>query len=396
MGTMEQNRDTPTPATGDSSAPSFDWVDNAFMSRALELAWQAAGRTAPNPLVGGVIVKDGSVVGEGYHLRCGDAHAEVEALQHAGDRARDATMYVSLEPCAHHGKTPPCVERLIASGISRVVIPALDPDEKVHGRGVASLRAAGVRVDVGCAETAGIATNVGYYKQRLGLGPTVILKMALTLDGRIAAAPGQRDRITGEAANIYVHRLRSNSDGIVVGVDTVRTDDPILDCRLVDRGVPPVPVVLDGDFQLSADNRWAREKRPYVVVGADSGAYGDVVTADHQSGGGRVLRCKSDGEGRVDVAQAIRELSEAGLSRLLVEGGARVFTSFFRAGLWDAMFLFHSPKAFGKRGVPMYADDGPLAPDAVPVDAVRLEHDFLHRYLNSHTRDEIVSRLSGK
>jgi diaminohydroxyphosphoribosylaminopyrimidine deaminase/5-amino-6-(5-phosphoribosylamino)uracil reductase len=390
---MEQNRDTSTPATGDSSATSFDWVDDAFMARALELAWRAAGRTTPNPLVGGVIVKDGTVVGEGYHLRCGDAHAEVTALRQAGERARGATMYVSLEPCAHHGRTPPCVERLIESGISRVVIPALDPDDKVHGRGVAALRAGGVRVDVGCAETAAIATNVGYYKQRLGMGPTVILKMALTIDGRIAAAPGQRDRITGEAANRYVHRLRSNSDGIVVGVDTVRTDDPVLDCRLADRGVPPVPIVLDGDFQLSADNRWARENRPYVVVGSDSGAYGNVVTADHQSGGGRVLRCKSDGDGRVDVAQAVRELSDAGLSRLLVEGGARVFTSFLRAGLWDAMFLFHSPKAFGKRGVAVYADHSPLEPDAVPVDAVRLEHDFLHRYLNGQTRDQIVSRL---
>jgi diaminohydroxyphosphoribosylaminopyrimidine deaminase/5-amino-6-(5-phosphoribosylamino)uracil reductase len=303
-------------------------------------------------------------------------------------------MYVSLEPCAHYGRTPPCVERLIASGIRRVVIPALDPDENVHGRGVATLRAAGIRVDVGCAETAGIATNVGYYKQRLGLGPTVILKMALTMDGRIAAGPGRRDKITGDAAHLYVHRLRSNSDGIVVGVDTVRTDDPILDCRLVDCGVSPVPVVLDGDFQLPADNRWAREKRPYVVIGSDTGAYGDVVSADHNSSGGRVLRCASDGEGRVDVAQAIRELSDSGLKRLLVEGGASVFTSFFSAGLWDAMFLFHSPKVFGKHGVPVYAGSGGLTPDAVPVDAARLDDDFLHRYLNKHTRDEIRSRLS--
>jgi diaminohydroxyphosphoribosylaminopyrimidine deaminase/5-amino-6-(5-phosphoribosylamino)uracil reductase len=390
---MVQDSDTSLPASGETPAASFDWVDEAFMSRALELAWQAAGRTNPNPLVGGVILKNGTVVGEGYHHRCGEAHAEVEALRQAGESAKDATMYVTLEPCAHYGRTPPCVERLIASGIGRVVIPALDPDKHVHGRGVAALRAAGVRVDVGCAETAGIATNVGYYKQRLNLGPTVILKMALTMDGKIAAGPGRKDRITGDAAHLYVHRLRSNSDGIVVGVDTVRTDDPILDCRLVDCGAPPVPVVLDGDFQLPVDNRWACDKRPYVVVGSDTGAYGDVVTGEHQEAGGRVLRCPSDGEGRVDVAGAVGQLSDIGLRRLLVEGGSRVFTSFIRAGLWDAMFLFHSPKAFGKNGVPVYAATNGLTPEAIPVDAARLEHDFLHRYLNQRTQNDIVSSL---
>jgi diaminohydroxyphosphoribosylaminopyrimidine deaminase/5-amino-6-(5-phosphoribosylamino)uracil reductase len=363
------------------------------MSRALQLAWQAAGRTNPNPLVGSVVVKNGVVVGEGFHHRCGDAHAEVDALHHAGERARDATIYVSLEPCAHQGRTPPCVDRLIASGLRRVVIPALDPDENVHGRGVAALRGAGIKVDVGCAEAEAIATNVGYYKQRLGLGPTVVLKMALTMDGRIASRPGRRDMITGEAAHLYVHRLRANSDGIVVGIDTVRTDDPVLDCRLVDCGVPPVPVVFDGDFELPTDNRWSRQNRSYVVMGSDAGVGVEAATAGHGEGGGRVLTCAADGDGRVDVTQAVRSLSGAGLNRLLVEGGARVFTSFVRAGLWDAMFLFYSPNAFGKNGVPVYAETSPLTPEAVPVDAMRLDNDFLHRYLNRRTHEEIVSRL---
>ncbi|MGD8414985.1 MAG: bifunctional diaminohydroxyphosphoribosylaminopyrimidine deaminase/5-amino-6-(5-phosphoribosylamino)uracil reductase RibD [Candidatus Latescibacterota bacterium] len=392
---MVKNPDSPSIAGSSARATSFDWVDEAFMTRALELAWQAAGRTNPNPVVGAVVVRDGSVVGEGYHHRCGDAHAEVEALTQAADRARDATMYVTLEPCAHHGRTPPCAERLVDTGVKRVVIPALDPDHNVRGRGVSALRAAGIRVDIGCCETAAIATNVGYYKHRLGLGPTVILKMALTMDGRIAAGPGRRDKITGDAAHRYVHRLRSNSDGIVVGLDTVRTDDPVLDCRLADCGVQPLPVVLDGDFQLPADNRWARENRPYIVVGSETGAYGDVVAAEHRAGGGQVLRCAADGSGRVDVDDAVGKLSEIGLNRLLVEGGAHVFTSFIRAGRWDAMFLFHSPKAFGKRGIPVYASDEGLTPDTVPVDAVRLEHDFLHRYLNKHTREEIISGLSS-
>jgi diaminohydroxyphosphoribosylaminopyrimidine deaminase/5-amino-6-(5-phosphoribosylamino)uracil reductase len=392
---MAHNPKAHSPAAGPATKTAFDWLDEMFMSRALDLAWQAAGLTNPNPLVGGVIVKDGVVVGEGYHHRCGEAHAEVEALSQAGNLARGATMYVSLEPCAHHGRTPPCVERLIEAGLRRVVIPTLDPDENVRGRGIERLREAGVRVDVGCAATAAIATNVGYYKQRLGLGATVVLKMALTMDGKISSGPGRRDKITADAAHIYVHRLRANSDAILVGVDTVRTDDPVLDCRLVDCGMPPVPVVLDGNFDLPADNRWSREGRQYIAVEPEQGNNGDSIASDYEAGGGRVLRCAVDDRGRVDLEQALRKLSGVGLNRLLVEGGAQVFTSFIRGGFWDAMFLFHAPKAFGERGVALYAETKPVTPDAVPVDAARLDRDFLVRYLNRRVLDRIVAGLSG-
>lgn len=368
-------------------------MDQSYMSRALELAWRAAGQTDPNPLVGAVIVKDGVVVGEGYHHRCGDAHAEVEALERAGVRAENATMYVSLEPCAHHGRTPPCVDRLIEYGIDRVVIPTLDPDENVHGKGVAALAAAGVRVDVGCSATAAIATNIGYYKQRLGLGPTVVLKMAMSVDGKIASRRGCRDKITGKSAHFYVHRLRANSDGIVVGIDTVRIDDPALDCRHVDCGAPPIPVVLDGEFELAAENRWSSESRPYVVVGSDSGGDIEAATARHGEAGGRVLPCPCDGEGRVDVAQAVNALAAAGLNRLLVEGGAQVFTSFLENGLWDAMLLFYSPNAFGTDGVPVYAATKALTPDSISVDSVRMEDDFLLRFVNRRTHDAILLKL---
>jgi len=366
-----------------------EWTDEMFMTRALQLAWRAAGQTDPNPLVGGVVVDGGEIVGEGYHHRCGDEHAEVVALRQAGERTRGATLFVTLEPCAHHGRTPPCSESVIAAGISRVVIPTVDPDEKVFGRGVRDLRAAGVQVDVGCAEKAAVATNVGYYKDRLGLGPTVILKMAITVDGKIASAPGRRDLVTGEDAHRYVHRLRANSDGIVVGLDTVRTDDPGLDCRLADCGEAPVPVVLDGKLEMPADNRWAQERRPYVVVGGD----GDERISAHEARGGRVLACASDGEGRVDVSDAVAALEKAGIDQLLVEGGAEVFTSFVRAGAWDAMFLFHSPKLFGTRGVSVFSHEEAAVPDTVSVDAVRLGDDFLHRYLNRRVYEKIISRL---
>lgn len=374
--------------TPGSALTTSGHVDVAFMTRALELAWQAAGKTNPNPLVGAVVVKEGAVVGEGFHHRCGEAHAEVEALRQAGDRAKGATMYVTLEPCAHHGRTPPCAEQLVAAGIQRVVMPTIDPDPKVRGRGVEMLRSAGIQTDTGCGEAAAIVTNIAYYKQRLGLGCTVVLKMALTIDGKIASAPGRRDQVSGEASHRYVHCLRANSDGIAVGINTVLTDAPRLDCRLIDCAAAPVPVVLDGNLDLPADNRWAREGRPFVVVG-DASARIDAL----RECGGRVLSCASDGEGRVDVAEAVQLLSDAGFERILVEGGGQLFTSFLRAGIWDAMFLFHSPRVFGSGGVPVFTDSDPVDPDAVTVDAVRLEPDFLHRHINRRTYGEIVAKL---
>jgi diaminohydroxyphosphoribosylaminopyrimidine deaminase/5-amino-6-(5-phosphoribosylamino)uracil reductase len=363
---MPSRNDTSSASTGNERS-TIDSVDGLYMEKALRLSWQAVGQTDPNPLVGAVIVKDGAVVGEGYHHRCGEAHAEVVALEQAGLRARGATLYVTLEPCSHHGRTPPCTDRIVEGGIRRVVIPTLDPDDKVLGNGVDQLAGAGIRVDVGCKETAAIATNLGYYKQRMGLGSTVILKLATTLDGMIASAPGRRDDVT---------------------------DDPLLDCRLVDCGTPPVPVVFDGSLDLPQSNRWSRQQKPFVVVagrGAD-----EYRKACLEARGGRVIQCASDGRERVDVIEAVEGLAAAGLGRLLVEGGAELFTSFVRAGAWDAMYLFHSLKAFGEGGVSAVAGIESLTPDAVAVDSIRLDGDFLHRYLNRETYDQIRSRLQRR
>jgi diaminohydroxyphosphoribosylaminopyrimidine deaminase/5-amino-6-(5-phosphoribosylamino)uracil reductase len=390
---MPSRNDTSSASTGNERS-TIDSVDGLYMEKALRLSWQAVGQTDPNPLVGAVIVKDGAVVGEGYHHRCGEAHAEVVALEQAGLRARGATLYVTLEPCSHHGRTPPCTDRIVEGGIRRVVIPTLDPDDKVLGNGVDQLAGAGIRVDVGCKETAAIATNLGYYKQRMGLGSTVILKLATTLDGMIASAPGRRDDVTGERARRFAHRLRAASDGIVVGLGTVRADDPLLDCRLVDCGTPPVPVVFDGSLDLPQSNRWSRQQKPFVVVagrGAD-----EYRKACLEARGGRVIQCASDGRERVDVIEAVEGLAAAGLGRLLVEGGAELFTSFVRAGAWDAMYLFHSLKAFGEGGVSAVAGIESLTPDAVAVDSIRLDGDFLHRYLNRETYDQIRSRLQRR
>jgi diaminohydroxyphosphoribosylaminopyrimidine deaminase/5-amino-6-(5-phosphoribosylamino)uracil reductase len=214
------------------------------------------------------VVSAGREVASGHHRRFGDAHAEVLALDGAGERARGATLYVSLEPCAHHGHTPPCVDRILAAGIARVVAPAPDPDARVNGRGIARLRERGIRVDVGGEATAAVLENLGYYRQRLGLGPTVTLKIAASADGMAARARGQRDDVTGAAARREVHGLRALHDAVVVGVETALIDRPRLDCRLLEGGVDrePMPVVIDTHLRTEADNAWSRAGRPFVVV----------------------------------------------------------------------------------------------------------------------------------
>jgi diaminohydroxyphosphoribosylaminopyrimidine deaminase/5-amino-6-(5-phosphoribosylamino)uracil reductase len=381
------NTSTDSPAVESSR---FNWIDTACMNRAIDLAWHAAGLTNPNPMVGAVVVNGGEAVGEGFHHRCGEAHAEVVALDRAGGKAEGSTLYVSLEPCVHHGRTPPCVDRIIAEGVRRVVIPTADPDSNVCGAGVQKLRAAGIVVDTGCLDLAAITTNLSYYKNRLGMGSTVILKMASTMDGKIASAPGKRDRITGEESMRYVHRMRANSCGIVVGIGTVRTDDPVLDCRKTECGEQPVPVVLDGGASLDPVNRWSGQGRRFVVAVLDS--VGDKKRAAIEDAGGLALACNPGGDGRVDPEDLVGRLFENGIARLLVEGGAAVFESFLNSGAWDAMYLFQGPRVFGNGGVGIVPGRG-VAIEAEAVDALRLGNDILSRYINRTVAAEIRSRL---
>jgi diaminohydroxyphosphoribosylaminopyrimidine deaminase/5-amino-6-(5-phosphoribosylamino)uracil reductase len=371
-------------------------VDETYMRRALDLAWRAAGRTAPNPMVGAVVVCDGAIVGEGYHARCGDAHGEVVALDAAGESARGATLYVTLEPCSHHGRTPPCVDRILESGVARVVVTTIDPDRRVDGRGVDVLRGAGVRVEVGCLPAAAAAQNLGYYKNRLGLEPTVTLKIAATLDGKIARAPGRRDDVTGVEARRYVHALRAAHDCVVVGVDTMLVDAPALDLRLLERAGelrPPTPVVLDTHLRTPADNRWSAEGRPYVVVAGRTA--GDDRARAIESGGGRVVRCES-GDGGVSIDGVLRALSGLGFGSVLVEGGAGVFTSFLRSGRWDAFYLFQSSRLFGDAGVPMFRGEGGDEIDGHLVDSTDVGGDILHRFLSTRAWDDVMPRVAAR
>ena len=348
-----------------ASAPSgpnaASELDREVMNKARDLARLGSGRTGPNPIVGAVVMRDAREVGAGYHRRHGEAHAEVVALDQAGEAARGATLYVTLEPCAHQGRTPPCVDRIVDSGVVRVVCPALDPDPRVRGRGIDRLRAAGIRVDVGCLADAAMLDAIGFYRDRLGIPTTVSLKMAVSADGMVAREPGRRDDVTEAASRADGHALRALHDAVVVGVETVRIDRPRLDCRLLAQGVDrdPTPVVLDSDARTPLDSEWARARREFVVVCAPDADPGRIAALERAGAG--VLRARRGAVG-LDIHEVLRALQEIGLRRILVEGGPRVFWSFVDAGAWDAAWLYRSERVFGPAGVPLFRAAGEAFP----------------------------------
>jgi len=366
-------------------------TDTRFMALARSLAWQGAGHTSPNPRVGAVVVRDGDVVATGWHRRAGEPHAEAVALATAGERARGATLYVSLEPCAHRGRTGPCVEVVLASGVARVVVAALDPDPRVSGRGVAGLRARGVRVDVGCNADSAILDNLAYYGDRLGTPSTVTLKVATSLDGYVTRAPNTRSDVTGEIARREAHTLRACHDAVVVGVGTVLVDAPVLDCRLYDAALEtlPVPVVIDTHLRTPADNAWSRARRSFVVV---CGEGAEVArTRQLESAGARVLRTATR-DGRVDLARATAALHASGLSRLWVEPGPGLLAGFLTAGVWDAIWHYQSPEAFGT-GLLLGTDP---ARSGRVIDTLAVGADTRRRLVNPDSWTRLCSELAAR
>jgi diaminohydroxyphosphoribosylaminopyrimidine deaminase/5-amino-6-(5-phosphoribosylamino)uracil reductase len=342
-------------------------------------------------MVGAVVVRDGEIVASAYHHRLGESHAECLAFAAAGERARGATLYVSLEPCAHQGNTPPCVEGVLAAGIARVVIPAPDPDARVAGRGIEMLRARGVRVDVGCDAGAAILDNHGYYQQRLGFDRTVTLKIATSRDGMVARARGQRDRVTGDAAQLDVHRLRAVNDAIVIGVETARIDRPRLDCRLLEAGVDREPkiVVFDTNLSLASDASWPESRRDVIVV---CGAGADTIRERAvKARGVTVMRCETR-NGLIDVDSAVEGLVANGMERLLVEGGPLLMQSFIAAGVWDALWHYQAGMEFGSDGVAM--KDLPARDTC--IDEVVFGDDLRRRHVNAASWERMTGRLSGQ
>ena len=326
--------------------------DLAWMTRALELAALGAGLTAPNPVVGAVLVRDGQAVGEGSHLRAGGPHAEAAALAAAGPRARGATCYVTLEPCAHHGRTPPCADALVAAGVARVVVACPDPDPRVDGRGIGRLRAAGVEVVTGVAEPAARALNRAFLHRVTTGRPHVTLKAAMTLDGKIAAVDGESRWITGEAARAHAHRLRFESDAILVGLGTVLADDPQLTVRGPDLPAKePLRVVADSRLRVPAGARLFTAGDPARAIVACAAPAPAGPAAALRARGARVLELPADG-GRVELRALLSELAQLDVLGVLVEGGAELAGGLLDAGLVDRVAFFVAPRLLGGRSAP--------------------------------------------
>jgi len=345
--------------------------DEYYMRLALQLAEGAAGQTGINPVVGCVIVKDGRIIGMGAHLQRGEAHAEVHALNMAGDQAAGATAYVTLEPCSHHGATPPCCERLIKEKVARVVVATTDPNPLVAGRGIERLREMGIAVEVGLLGEQAASLNEVFNHFIVNKRPFVTLKTALTLDGRIATHAGHSKWITGPAAREVVHTLRHRYAAIMVGAETVRTDDPELTTRLSVPGLHPVRIVVDSQLRLPDNARLLNAEAPTIVLTTEAADAGKEEKLKHL--GAEVLRC---GAGpRVDLADAMSKLGERGISSILLEGGGVLNGSMLQAGLIDKLMLFYAPIIVGGEGSPSgFAFRGPEAMSAAyRLQGVKLE-----------------------
>lgn len=334
--------------------------DERYMRRAIALAERGWGQVAPNPLVGAVVVSDGRVVGEGFHARFGEEHAETVALREAGGRADGSTLYVNLEPCAHTGKTSACALAIGEAGVREVVVACRDPNPAAAG-GLERLTAAGVKVRLGTAAAEARRLNAPFFWRVTQELPYVALKLATSIDGRIAAGPGVRTDLTGEVASEEVHRLRAGYDSILVGRGTVAADDPWLTARgEMKPRVPPVRIVLDTRFRLPPSSRLARtiDEAPLWVVGS-SEADPERRRALEEVGA-RTLSVEEI-DGRVSVTAALKALSREGVGTVLVEGGARVASALLGRGLVHRLHLLIAPCFLGDRGVAAFSDVPPSA-----------------------------------
>jgi diaminohydroxyphosphoribosylaminopyrimidine deaminase/5-amino-6-(5-phosphoribosylamino)uracil reductase len=328
--------------------------DVSFMKMALREARKGLGRTSPNPAVGAVIVKEGRVIARGYHRKAGTPHAEVHALRAAGDEARGATLYVTLEPCNHTGRTPPCTGAILAAGIRRVVVGMIDPNPHVSGAGSDLLRANGLEVTVGVLDDECRELNHPFIKHSTTGLPWVIMKAGCSLDGRIAATAGRSCRITGEKARAEVHRLRNRVDAILIGAGTALADNPSLTTRLPGKkGRDPLRIVLDSTLRLPAAARMLTQGSAaptwiFCGPGAEAGRQAALAAA-----GAKIIPVGRDAEGGLDLRQVLRVLGEAQINSVLVEGGGRVHGSFLRAGLVDQVAFFMAPLFLGGDAVPV-------------------------------------------
>ncbi|ACM21025.1 2,5-diamino-6-(5'-phosphoribosylamino)-4-(3H)-pyrimidinone deaminase and 5-amino-6-(5'-phosphoribosylamino)uracil reductase [Geotalea daltonii FRC-32] len=331
-----------------------DFAEN-MMKRAVSLARKGVGKTAPNPAVGCVIVKDGAIVGEGWHRKAGTPHAEIHALRQAGALAEGADVFVTLEPCSHFGKTPPCADALIAAKVARVYVGMVDPNPRVCGKGISKLRAAGIQVEAPLLEEKCRALNEPFIKHVTTGLPFVILKTAMTMDGKIATAGMDSKWVTSEKSRRYVHKLRSELDVIMVGVGTIIKDDPLLTSR-IPGGRNPLRVVVDSKLRIPPDAH---------VLHCDSTAKTVVATISSDEAqvsrlaglGAEVLSCGEDGD-RVDLCCLMAKLGKRGVQSVLLEGGAELAGEALRKGIIDKCMFFYAPKLVAGDGLGPFAGNG--------------------------------------
>jgi len=317
-------------------------ADSQWMARALQLAERGLYTTAPNPRVGCVLVKESAMVGEGWHERAGQPHAEVHALCAAGDKARGATAYVTLEPCSHHGKTPPCADALIQAGVARVVVAVQDPNPQVAGQGLEKLRAAGIAVECGLMEAAARELNLGFFARMTRGMPWVRSKIAASLDGRTALANGESKWITGEAARQDVQHWRARSCAVLTGIGTVLADDPQLNVRGIATSRQPLRAVLDNGLRIPIDARLLQQ--PGAVIYTATQDAQKIAALEHA--GARVV-VLADASEQVDLSAVLRDLAARGSNEVLVEAGSKLNGALLQAGLVDELVLYLAPQMLG-------------------------------------------------
>jgi diaminohydroxyphosphoribosylaminopyrimidine deaminase/5-amino-6-(5-phosphoribosylamino)uracil reductase len=336
-----------------------------MMQRALLLARRGVGKTSPNPVVGCVIARAGLVVGEGWHKKAGTPHAEIHALQQAGEFARGADLYVTLEPCSHFGKTPPCADALIKAGVARVFVGMVDPNPLVAGRGIAKLAAAGIAVETGLLEAACRAINGPFIKHVTNGLPFVTMKSALTMDGKTATPGGDSRWISSAASRRLVHRLRSRVDAVMTGSGTLLADDPQLTVRMV-RGKSPLRIVVDSSLKTPLDGALMGEaaRVPVIIATGDSQP---LKAAALVARGAEVLVC-AGANGQVDLPALLKILGSRGIQSILLEGGERLCGEMLRQGLIDRFLFFIAPKIAGGEGKGLFAGAGAtLMSEALPL-----------------------------
>ncbi len=323
-------------------------TDESYIQLAIEIAKKGVGEVSPNPLVGCIIVKDGKIIGAGYHQKFGHNHAEINAINSATGNLEGSTIYVNLEPCSHHGKTPPCVDKIIEKKIKRVVIGTLDMNPLVSGKGIKKLKNAGIDVKVGLLEKECIELNKFFFKYISKKIPYITLKAAQTLDGKIADSNFDSKWITSVDSRRRVHSLRSQYDAVLIGAGTVKKDNPSLTVRLTE-GRNPKKIVIDDKLTLPVESKLLTSSEKNLII----------LTSEHSSGkrkkinklfskGADILFIKENEEGKIDLKQALKELAKLNIASILVEGGSKVFTSFVSQNLYDELVLFIAPKILGE------------------------------------------------